>query len=332
MGVPTDNTVTAPSKKGFLSGSAGAIINGLTTIGGWLGIGEGRQDKRQRDQQGALNDINAKTSKELADYENAGKLKMWKDTNYGAQLIEAKKAGVSKAAAIGGSGTGTQGASVGMPSTSGAADAASTTNARTAQQQTGMQLASQMQLMQAQKENIEADTANKKAELPVKGETAKGLEIENSIKGETKEDIIQQAANQTRKLRGEAESAFNSGEIDRETQQQQISKIKEEAIGAGIDNLLRIATKGKTEAETKSINEGVKQKWTEIKQRWTQLDQEQQKIELHTFSEEIKANYPSVWEVLGKGVNDISAAVDEAISKGTGKKAYKANEAPKRKK
>ena len=71
----------------------------------------------------------------MADYEQALKLKMWKDTNYGGMLAEAEKVGVSKAAAIGGSGTGTQGASVGNVGGGNAADAASTTNARTAQAQ-----------------------------------------------------------------------------------------------------------------------------------------------------------------------------------------------------
>lgn len=158
------------NKKGTnILGTMGTLTGIASSIGGWLGIGEGRQDRRQREQQEALNNINAKTSKELADYEQALKMKMWKDTNYGAQLEQASKAGVSKAAAIGGSGTGTQGASVSMPGTTGAADAASTTNARTAQAQAGMQLASQMALMKAQKENLEADTADTLANIPKKG-------------------------------------------------------------------------------------------------------------------------------------------------------------------
>lgn len=313
----------------WLANNAGGILGGLTTIGGWLGIGEGRQDKRQIKQQGALNDVNAKTAKELADYENAGKLKMWKDTNYGAQLEQAKLAGVSKAAAIGGSGTGTQGASVGSVGGGSAADAASTTNARTAQAQAGMQLASQMALMKAQKDNIEADTANKKAELPVKGETATGLGLDNRLKAENMESAIQQAAEMVRKTRGEAESAFNRGEIDRETQEAQIAEKKAEAVGAGLDNLLRIATKGKTEAETKAITEGVKQKWEEVKQRWQGLDQDNQRVELDRFAKEIQANYPSFWNTVGKGVNDLMMMMDKGMEKIRGK-SKRAIEAPKK--
>lgn len=167
----------APKKKTDILSSAGSIIGGLTTIGGWLGIGEGRQDRRQVDQQRKLNEVNAKTAREQADYEQQLKLQMWKDTNYGAQLEEAKKAGVSKAAAIGGSGTGTQGASVSSPSGGSAADAAATSNARVAQQQAGMQLASQIALMKAQKDNLDADTADTLANIPKKGvETDLGSE------------------------------------------------------------------------------------------------------------------------------------------------------------
>lgn len=310
--------------KGWLANNAGAIIGGLTTIGGWLGIGEGRQDRRQLEQQKKLNEIN----KENLDYENAAKLKMWKDTNYGAQLEEAKKAGVSKAAAIGGSGTGTQAGSINGGGGS-ASDAASTTNARTAQASQGMQLASQMALMKAQKDNIEADTANKKAELPVKGETATGIGLDNKLKTENMESAIQQAAEAVRKIRGEAESAFNKGEIDRETQTQQIEQKKAEAIGTGLDNLIRIATKTKSVEETKAITEGVKQKWEEIKQKWSGLDKEQQKIELDRFAKEITANYPGVGNVLGKGVNDLGAAINRQMEKIRGKQP-KAETAPKR--
>lgn len=169
-------------------GSAGQILGAAGTIGGWLGIGEARQDKRQITQQGKLNDLNAKTAKELADYEQGLKLKMWKDTNYSAMLQQAELAGVSKAAAIGGSGTGTQGASVGSVGGGSAADAASTTNARTAQAQAGMQLASQLALQKAQKENIEADTANKLAGAGGTGaaqkkteEETKGIAFQNKI-------------------------------------------------------------------------------------------------------------------------------------------------------
>lgn len=141
--------------------TAGGVVTGLTKI---LGIGQKKQDKRQVAQQEKLNDVNAKTAKEMADYEQNLKYDMWDKTNLSAQLQQAKKAGVSKAAAIGGGGTGTQGASVGSVGGGNAADAASTENANTNQSALGLQAAAQLGLLKAQKENIEADTENKKVD------------------------------------------------------------------------------------------------------------------------------------------------------------------------
>lgn len=168
---------------------AGAAIAGAGTIGGWLGIGEKRQDDRQISQQERLNEVNAKTAKEMADYEQSLKMKMWKDTNYGAQMKEAQAAGISKAAAIGGSGTGTQGASVGSVGGGSAADAAATQNAQTASINQSMMLASQINLMKAQKENVEADTENKLVDANKKrgvdtaavAETTRGTKFANDL-------------------------------------------------------------------------------------------------------------------------------------------------------
>lgn len=181
-----------------LSDYAGAAVQGLATIGSWLGIGEGRQDRRQLKQQEALNDINGKTAQQLATFEQGLKYDMWDKTNYSAQLQQASKAGVSKAAAIGGSGTGTQGASVGNVGGGSAADAASAMQAQTGQSAMGLQAASQLALMKAQKDNIEADTANKKA-------LSENTTTDTSVK--TEELQNKQFENEINKLVGTAEKA-----------------------------------------------------------------------------------------------------------------------------
>ncbi|UYD39176.1 MAG: hypothetical protein [Wigfec virus K19_83] len=228
---------------------AGAITTGLGAIGGWLGIGEARQDKRQIKQQGKLNELNAETSKELADYEQALKLKMWKDTNYGAQLEQAGLAGISKAAAIGGSGTGTQGASVSGVGGGSAADAASTTNARTAQMQAGMQLASQLALQKAQKENIEADTQNKLAGATGTEAGTEGQKIENEIASRTKEsritEIQERAYEQIAKTANEAIKQ----NINEETKQAQIKSAQETLINQILKNKGETIENRKKQAE-----------------------------------------------------------------------------------
>ena len=57
-----------------------------------------------------------------------------------------------------------------------------------------------------------------------------------------------------------AREQFNKAQVSEETQRDAINKIKQEAIGVGIENILKEAQVGKTRTETNAIIEGVKQK------------------------------------------------------------------------
>ena len=69
-----------------------------------------------------------------------------------------------------------------------------------------------------------------------------------------------------------AREQFNKAQVSEETQRDAINKIKLEAIGVGIENILKEAQVGKTRSETNAIIEGVKQKWEQVKQGWKNLD------------------------------------------------------------
>lgn len=267
--------------------AAGAIMNGLTTMGGWLGIGEGRQDKRQIKQQTKLNEVNAKTAKEMADYEQDLKLKMWKDTNYGANLAEAEKAGVSKAAAIGGGIGGGQAATVGSVGGGSAADAAATTNARTAQMQQGMQLASQLALQKAQKENIEADTANKIADSGYTSGAKTELTKEDTEK--RKMDTLTQGEEFTKKV---AESQYENRSLE-----DRIRMKRLEVAGQEIENDAK-------KVGIKVDKARIAQMAEQVAQGWEGLNQNQQRIKLEKFRTELEANYPGVTKVLGRITDD----------------------------
>lgn len=234
----------ANEKKTNILGTAGAIVGGLSTIGGWLGIGEKRQDRRQLEQQGKLNEINAKTAKEMADYEQDLKLKMWKDTNYTEQLKQADMAGVSKAAVLGGSGTGTQGASVGSVGGGSAADAAATQNAKTQMMGQGMQLASQLALMKAQKENIEADTANKVAGTENTGVVTETGKVDLATKKGTQQAEIQKAKTEADTAIEEMWLKHNDRTVSDATIKQRVESATQELIG-------QIAKNKNTDADTK---------------------------------------------------------------------------------
>lgn len=250
---------------------APSIVNGAALIGSYLGIGEKRQDRRQVDQQKALNEVNAKTARQQADYEQKLKLKMWQDTNYSAQLKEAEKAGVSKAAAIGGAGAGVgQGASVASPSGGGAADAASAMNAGTSK----MMAQAQLGLMTAQKDNLNADTqdklagaANKGADTAKKGaETAsitQGInnarqverltKIQADLAEATQGDNEERIQWEAKRAIAEYERAVSETFVAKQTQDEVIKTIKADAAYGLLRNELTKVGISKTEAEIRKI-------------------------------------------------------------------------------
>lgn len=164
-------------KTNKIVGAAGNIIGGVQLVKSLFTNQrneERRQDERQINMQGKLNELNAKTNKDLADYEQALKMKMWKDTNYSAQMKEADKAGLSKVAVLGAGTAGATGASVGSGGIgSGASNSAA-----------NQQAALNAELQKAQLANIAADTMKTTAEAKkIAGvDTGKTGEEERALK------------------------------------------------------------------------------------------------------------------------------------------------------
>lgn len=294
---------------GFDIGSAAA--GAIGPLMDAFGINAKRNDKRQINQQGKLQDLAIKGSKEMTDYQHDKQMQMWKDTNWAAQMAEAEKAGLSTAWLMGkGGGTagsiGGAGMSVGAGS---AADAASTQNAQTA---------SQMAI--AQMENIEANTEKTKAETTkiggvdtanVEANTAltqanKAIqEVAARVSNETEDKQIEAIVYAANEQVHKAREQFNKAEVSQQSQQDTIKKIKAEAIGAGINNILMEAQVGKTRAETRATAEGIKQKWEQVSQGWKGLDIQEKQTKIMEFKNEIDAQYPGIWNVAGRAIDDM---------------------------
>lgn len=229
-------------KKTNILGSAGSIINMAGQAAGLLGIGNKKQDRRQVNQQRELNKVNAETSMQLADYEQALKMKMWQDTNYGAQLEQAEMAGVSKAAAIGGGGAGVgQGASVDSGGNgSGAANAAATQQANINQAMAAAQI-----------NNLNADTEKKKVEavktagvdtelgnvnVVGKGLDNKIAEIELQIKGQSKEAAVNMIVASAQKAMSEMVIAGKDADLKGATYNEELNALKARYAGVAIEN------------------------------------------------------------------------------------------------
>jgi hypothetical protein len=193
-------------KTNQITGIAGNIIGGVQAAKQLFTNTkkeEARQDTRQVNMQGKLNEINSKTNKDLADYEQKLKLQMWKDTNYSAQLEQAGMAGLSKVAVLGGSGGGTQGASVNSGGVgSGASNSAqammANTQAELAKAQTANLNANTMKTTAETKKIGGIDTDKAGSEKDLIETTNIGKKLENSITAlnlKIKNETIEEAKN-----------------------------------------------------------------------------------------------------------------------------------------
>lgn len=253
------------NKKSSFTIGPSDIINGLTSLGNLFGIGEGKRNRQQVEQQKKLNDVNASTSKELAAYEQQLKLQMWHDTNYGAQLAEAEKAGVSKAAVLGGGGTGTgQGASVSGVSGGGAPSATDIQNAKTNQMMAAAQIAltaAQARKTEAETKKIEGvDTQKTKGEISQIAQGIKNaeaqemiLKVDGRIKKATEGYTIEEIMWNSNKAVSEYEKAVSEAYVAENTQQQIIQQMKIKTSTALLEKQLQEANIKKTKTEIQKI-------------------------------------------------------------------------------
>lgn len=152
-----------------LNDAAGAMIQGL------MGIGLGAANNQQQyGQQVRLNNLATQNQMAMTNFNQDKAYEMWKKTNYKAQVEEMKKAGLNPALMYGMGGGGGTTAQV-TPGTGGQGQAAA--NASTM----GIQTAMELRLLEAQKNNIEADTENKKMDTILKDQTQYGKGLENAM-------------------------------------------------------------------------------------------------------------------------------------------------------
>lgn len=141
-----------------------ALQMGQSVFGAGMGMLLGKyQDKRQREMNQFNSNLQEGANRRLMNESFENQYDLWNKTSYPGQMKKLKEAGLNPALMYGmggggGTTTGGGGASVGMgaaPSTGGEATQMAIT-------------AANLGLLKAQKENIEADTANKQADIPVK--------------------------------------------------------------------------------------------------------------------------------------------------------------------
>ena len=77
------------------------------------------------------------------------------------------------------------------------------------------------------------------------------------------------------------------------------------AISEGLNSILIENQIGKTRAETRKITEEIKQNWQKVAQGWKGLNIQDKNLKLQEFKTEIDAQYPNVWNVAGRAIDDM---------------------------
>lgn len=255
-----------------ITGTINAIRGGVNEVKSLFGNSDKearKADQRQVDQQGKLNEVNAKTAKELADYEQQLKMKMWQDTNYTALLREADKAGVSKAHALGSGGMGVgQGASVGNvgggSASGGAENQMAKINSRLMESQIANMDAQTVKTKAEADKIAGADTANVQADTTLKAVQAEFDKVRNEIQGKTLEDQINFIRDEAMKMMHDKFIAGTNQSITEATQVEQQNIIKNQASMQMIEMAAKEQGIILDQAKVEEIAQGIAQKWEQI--------------------------------------------------------------------
>lgn len=234
----------------------------IAQAGADIGLGmitRGINNRDQLQQQAKLNEQQFAIDGRALARQKAAELQQWKDTSYGAQLEEMKRNNLSPGMMYGaaGGGAGQLGGSAGSVN---APKAATPGN-----EVLGMTIA-QRKLIEAQTENVKADTA-KKAGVDTDLVREQGRLAKNVAQFyiDTYEDNYD-------KVKAEASILQSKSKVDYETQGAEIEAKKAELVGIGIANELKRAQKDLTEERMKATAEQVKQKWEEVNIKKGHLD------------------------------------------------------------
>jgi hypothetical protein len=220
-------------------------------VGTGLGmLAQNSRAKKQHNRQKELMGLQLGNQKSLNKQGHELQMDMWNKTNYGAQKDHMLEAGLNPALMYGMSGGGgaTTGSQGGGSAQGGNASAPM-----------DIGNALQMGLMEAQIENIKADTKDKLSKVPVNTSTTNLNNAIANLKG-VESNKIEEEAN--RLIEQTRELAIKN-EINEATKEQQIKTIELNAINGAIKNGLDKANKRLSDEKLREISHEIKRKWTE---------------------------------------------------------------------
>jgi len=245
---------------------------------------EGHNDKRQLRQQDALNKQQLQIDYAKMDAQQRLGLEMWNKTNIGAQKEHIEKAGMNPAMmyAMGGAG--------GSATTAGGSGGGSVSASKAP---TGGGEILGMQMIQAQRQLIEAQTQKTVAETSKIGgvdtklgetqiqsltqgiQNQKAVErltqiqgniagIEQELKTDSYEDVLNTIRYTWRKTVREIEGLTIGNEINEATKDEKIKMVEGELVGLGLANELKREQIQMTDQQTKKMVQDIAQGWKEL--------------------------------------------------------------------
>lgn len=282
-------------------------------------------DARQYRQQKRLQKLQIAGQKEMMDYAMAAQYDMWDKTNYHAQMAQLKKAGLNPALLYGMKGGG--GITTGNPQGNVTGGQAASGGGKEMQELMGMGMnmelmKAQKQLIQAQAENVKADTAkktgvetenlqtqtqllaqeldNKREDFQIKRLQQTMMNIENFEKQTSQVDRLHEITYQAQKAFRELNILTNTQKISEATTQEQINIIQQQSINAIIQN----------EATQNNI-ELTKAQMQKITQEIIASKKELTLKEVETI---FRTNFPSIGQAAGRIFNDAIESIYKLIA------------------
>jgi len=316
-----------------------AIIAGGVAVGSLVAGMLGRK-KQNKENKRRIEEQRAETQK-LQEQNQDKQKEMWHYTNFTNQRKEMEKAGLNVGMLYGGGGaggatTGTAGGAQGSMEDEGNYNYGEDVQA-------GGQLAMQMSLMQAQKDNIEADTKDKEADTQAKTTTGteeanlridtlkqglesgklqqQAVELDNKLKEielyineNGKDASINKINYEAEKMYEELKIIITQGKVDEATADAKIELMNANVAGIYMQLALSEANVKLTEEQTKAIGETLAQGWANISVAKQNANTGEYQSETSRLELELKEKYPSIMNIGGNIVKDGVMNAEKALN------------------